>query len=335
MSDYLKALPNFRNLHIAVIGDVMLDRYIYGHTRRKNPESNARLFTRTGSESETLGGAANVANNLASLNSKVTLFGNEGDDRHYERFMRLIEDSNINFIGVPMNSDGLPTIVKQRFIDEDTGECVFRDDSGEHIQRIFELKYQDLFLKTLKGHSYDAYLLSDYNKGLLASPLVQEIIRTAREAGKLVVVDPKPRNIENFQNSTLISPNIEEALEIAKLEMEQGETYTSSAFQTRLGRRLKEIVLADFITVTLREHGAFSYDGTLHYVPAISDGKVDVIGAGDTFIATLTLALLSNLDIHNAANLANHAAGLVVEKRGTATVTLEELATAINEKKPI
>ncbi|MBE2189372.1 MAG: D-glycero-beta-D-manno-heptose-7-phosphate kinase [Desulfobulbaceae bacterium] len=305
---------------IAVIGDVMLDRYFWGSVSRISPEAPVPVID---VESETfhLGGAANVAKNLRSLGLEPLLCGIIGDDNSGAMFRQIAESSGINTMGLYVDS-GRPTTVKTRIIGNN--QQIARIDREVKTQ----LPKQGLELiknclinqKELAG-----VILEDYNKGTLTSTLISDIIHFCNEKNIPVFVDPKSDNFFVFKNVTCFKPNRKEAQQALGIEFDTIENLHVA------GIKLLDTLHCDSVLITLGSAGMmlFESDGTISSVPTKARHISDVSGAGDTAIAVIAATYAGGADIKEAATLSNNAAGLVCEKPGIVTITIEELIESI------
>ena len=321
-----EALNKFPKKRIIVVGDVILDRFTWGNIRRVNPEQPASPLVEVTSESYTLGGAANVANNIASLSGRVTLYGVIGDDMHGNQIINECHEKEINFISFIHNQS---TIVKQRLMAHN--QQITRIDYGEKDLETISLQTQDSILESLRQEikNYDLVILSDYNKHIFTYQFSQRIISLSNSLGIPIIVDPKPKNIDFFQNCTIVCPNKHEAESIAEIEYSNGSNRNEALL--KISQKIATRVNSTYVTITCGEDGVFSYhhNNDSRFIPTYAKQVADVTGAGDTFAAALALGFSSGLKIHDAARLANYAAGIVVEKVGTATPSIEELSAKL------
>lgn len=313
----IQAIEQFKNKKIAVVGDVALDKYIFGKIERVNPENPAAPLIKIERKEFRLGCAGNVALNIGSLGSDVSLGCVIGHDHNGSLFENLCMNKKINLLHI---KDG-ETIVKERTIESEFNKYLLRVDDGESIlEGINDESSNKLFDLLLKAE-VDALILSDYNKFIFKNGLGKKLIEWAREKNLLVVVDPKPINAISFSGASVLCPNIKEAREITEMNNEN---------EMEVAKRLREIVKSKYVIVTCGKKGMVCYDGKeFTEIPTKVREVVDVTGAGDTVSAVLTLALTSGLSLIEAAHLANYAAGIVVEKLGTSTLTKEELIARI------
>jgi len=314
---FLQIIENFKDKAVLVIGDVMLDKFVYGKVRRISPEAPIPVV-RVTKETYMPGGAGNTANNLASLKAFVHLIGVVGDDKEANILKECLNERGINHYLIPQEK----TIQKTRLIGEK--QQIVRIDY-ENIKKI-EKGNEELILKKIKEliDNIQVIIISDYAKGCITKELALEVIRMANEKNKKVIVDPKSYHKEYYKNAFLITPNDKESFEMTQeIEIE--------ARAKRLCEELNSNVL-----ITLGEKGmALFENNTLKEFPAVAREVYDVSGAGDTVVATIALALSANASLEEATQLANHAAGIVVGKTGTAPIKREELLVNFKEKNKI
>jgi len=312
-----KLIENFKNIKIAVIGDLMLDEYIMGKVDRISPEAPVPVVKVT-EEKFVLGGAANVINNLAALGANVYCGGLVGKDKNAEKLINAFpKNVDCNLI---LKVENRPTIVKKRVIAGH--QQLLRLDWEEEFY--INEDEENIIIENLKKHikELNAVILSDYNKGLLTKSLSQKIIKLCRENNVIVTVDPKPKNISNFVGASSITPNKKEAY--AAVEANLSENIDI------VGEKLKEKYNLDTVLVTRSEEGMTLYDKKIHNIPTYAKEVYDVTGAGDTVISVFTLAKAAGATWEEAAKIANAAGGIVVGKIGTSTVSEKELIETYN-----
>lgn len=312
-------LDSFKNLKVAVVGDMMLDDYLIGNVDRISPEAPVPVVS-VKEERFVLGGAANVVNNLSTLGATTFCFGVIGDDFDGDRLIREFEKKSIETLGV-VRSTSRPTIVKRRIIggnqqllrlDWEDSRAISEDLEKSLLKHI-EAKIKDL----------DAIILSDYDKGVLTPNVVKRIISLCKENNIIVTVDPKPKNAMNYIGATSMTPNRKEAIECL------GKTNFDSIIE--IGQELKEKLQLDNLLLTRSEEGMSLFQGEeIINIPTYAKEVFDVTGAGDTVISVFTMALASGVTIEEAAKIANTAAGVVVGKMGTSTVTKDEIIEFYN-----
>jgi D-beta-D-heptose 7-phosphate kinase/D-beta-D-heptose 1-phosphate adenosyltransferase len=317
---YEAVLGQFASKRILVVGDLMLDRFSYGDVARISPEAPAAVINLNRIE-EAVGGAGNVARNIASLQSQCTLLGIVGRDEAADVIRRLLS-SHAGIKPELINGAERATTVKNRFVAKLHNTHLLRADveDASPIAANLEDKVIDLASKLIP--EIDAILLSDYAKGLLTDRVIREIILSASKSGKVVVVDPKGRRYDRYRGAHYITPNMSE------LGLATGLPVTDDESQIAAARTLINMIKCRAVLVTRGEHGvlAIPQDGETVSFATSARRVVDVSGAGDTLAASFALALVSGASIANAARLANYAAGIVVGKPGTARVTHEELS---------
>jgi len=310
-------LRRIAGLRILVIGDVMLDHYIWGDATRISPEAPVPVVD-IARDTWTGGGAANVALNIAALGAHCTLFGFMGRDEHGQRLRAILREKGVDAISPPGDAR---TIVKTRVLVQHQQLCRLDRESLPSSYAVDPLRAGRLLAKAIS--SGDAVVLSDYAKGLLTDGLVSHVTRLARGAGKFIALDPKPKHRLSFGGLDLITPNKREALQLAGLEPEAGAPFPAAAVCARLHERYA----TKNVVVTLGEDGMLlsAAGRVIKTIPTAAREIFDVSGAGDTALAALVLALSSGAALEEAAHFANAAAGVVVAKLGTATVSPDEL----------
>jgi D-beta-D-heptose 7-phosphate kinase/D-beta-D-heptose 1-phosphate adenosyltransferase len=319
-------LQRFQHTRVLVIGDLMLDHYIWGDVTRISPEAPVPVV-RVVRETQTAGGAANVALNLSALGVNASLLGIIGEDSPGEGLLDLLRQQEVDVSPIIQRSD-TPTIVKTRVLARTQQLCRIDRESGKHSYAIPASLLRSEPLSTLLSES-DAIILSDYAKGALTQPLVDEVRSLANQRGIMVAVDHKPSSNLDLRGLGLMTPNRHEALEMAKLpEPCLGDPYPLE----ETCRRIHAKDAPALLVITLGADGlAICREGRVEKImPTQAKEVFDVSGAGDTVIATLTAALAAGLATEEAAHIANVAAGIVVGKIGTATASRAELKAAIH-----
>lgn len=316
-------LDEFKNKRIAVIGDMMLDEYIIGKVERISPEAPVPVV-QVESEMFVLGGAANVINNLSTLGAKVSAFGVIGEDLNGEKLQKEFQKRGIDIKGVIEDSTR-PTIVKKRIIAHN--QQLLRLDWEKKKDIVLNIKNSIIERLMEEIEKTDAIILSDYDKGVLTKELVSEVIELANRHNIIVVVDPKPSNSLNYIGATSMTPNRKEAIECIKGKEPENEEELKE-----IGKSLKEKLQLKNLLMTRSEKGMSLFtDDKVEDIPTFAKEVYDVTGAGDTVIAVYTLAAVSGASFYEAAKIANTAAGIVVGRVGTSTVTREEIAEFYGE----
>ncbi|MDZ7369901.1 MAG: D-glycero-beta-D-manno-heptose-7-phosphate kinase [candidate division KSB1 bacterium] len=303
---------------ILVLGDLMLDEFIWGKVDRISPEAPVPVVQVTG-ESWYPGGAANVARNLADFGIRTSLGGLLGNDAAGEKLLELFGRSNISNEAV-FQADDFHTIVKTRIIARH--QQVVRVDREK--RRLIRPEEVETVLERIRPlfPTIDAVIVEDYGKGFITQPLLDGLVALAEEHMRIVTVDPNPNNPLDWSGVTLVKPNRKEAFQWLGLpESEEHEELI------KVGRLLLEKWRVSLLLITMGEEGMMLFDppNEPYHTPTRARDVYDVSGAGDTVIAFVTAALAAGLSAVEAAEIANHAAGIVVGKLGTATVTPEEL----------
>ncbi len=318
--DRARALvERMRGRTVLVVGDLMIDEWIWGTVSRISPEAPVPVVL-VSSHSFTLGGAGNVANNLRALGARVSFAGLAGADAFSEHARGLLRDEEIDDAGVFSVPDR-PTTRKTRIVAHN--QQVVRADwesalpaSPSDRDRIAQ------FVRERAARS-DAVIFSDYAKGLLCRELVEAAL-----VCPIVVADPKPANLDLFHGVTCVAPNVHEAAQAT------GVSVSDEASLDEVGRRLLARMDCRYVVITRGEHGMslFSRDGIRLDVPSVARTVFDVSGAGDTAVAVLALALAAQTRVEEAVELANFAAGAVVEKLGTATASVDEILALVSHE---
>lgn len=317
-------IQSFQSKRILVIGDLMLDEFIWGNVKRISPEAPVPVVEVV-RESYFPGGAANVARNLKEFAKEVRVLGIIGTDSHAEKLKRVLADEGINLDGVHQDPE-YQTIIKTRIIAKN--QQVVRVDREKKIgltpaQIQATLEHLDQILPEI-----DAVIVEDYAKGLVQQTLADIVAPMIKKAGKILAIDPNPENLLDWKGVTVMKPNRVEAFAAA------GRPLTNPIDPVQEDKALMEVgeILlnkwdAKNLLITLGEQGMvlFSRSGQPYYAPTRAREVFDVSGAGDTVIALYTLALCSGATPAEAAEISNHGSGVVVGKIGTATVSPKEL----------
>src|SRR5437867_1584345 len=308
-------LNRFSGKTILIIGDLMLDEFIWGKVRRISPEAPVPVVEVV-DETYRLGGSANVAANIRSLQGTPVPIGVLGRDSASDRLLELLRNGDIEISGLVR--DQRPTTVKTRIIAHNQQVVRTDRESRQAIPPQLNADLTGAFLRHLAGAN--AIIVSDYNKGVVNRELLSAILPEAKNAGVPVFLDPKVHHADYYRPITLITPNQHEA------ELLTGTAIDDQAGLEEAGRKLLEKFECEYALITRGEEGMSLFNReTAHHLPTFAREVFDVTGAGDTVIATLALAWAGGGSMEEAAILANHAAGIVVGKVGTATVRQPEL----------
>ena len=309
---------------VLVVGDVMLDQFIWGSVSRISPEAPVPVldFSR---ESFMPGGAANVARNLVSLATPAELFGAIGHDDAARKLLKLLGEQGIGCDGLVKNAER-HTSVKTRIVAHQQQVVrVDRETRGSLDEKTTARLLAEFRNKMGRA---DAVIVGDYGKGVITQPLLEAIKTICRERGVWLSLDPKPVHHLNLTGLSLITPNRKEAFELAKLadDTKNANPLADQNLMLVADRLLKELRPA-LLLITLGELGMLlcQRGQSPFHIPTVAQEVFDVSGAGDTVIATFTLAIAAGASPIEAAMLSNHAAGIVVGKVGTAITTPEEL----------
>jgi len=305
-----EAKPN-----ILVIGDLMIDHYLWGSAERISPEAPVQVVD-IAKESSVLGGAGNVINNLISLGATVNVASVVGDDEIAKELTIMLKSIGVKTEGL-ITQAGRKTSKKSRVIasnqqilryDKESKETI----SSASVEKIIKAIEKDLFVT-------DMIILSDYGKGVISERLAQEVIALAGKQKIKVLVDPKGTDYSKYRGAHMLTPNKKEASEATGVEIKDDASLERALLS------LKEQCDLDRSMITLSEDGIAIYDGEVKRFPTVAQEVFDVTGAGDTVIASIAFALSAGLSIEETARFSNLAAGVVVGKVGSATVTLDEI----------
>lgn len=325
---YSDLLGKFSRGRVLVIGDLMLDESLLGHIQRISPEAPVPILNleRRG---YALGGAGNVVRNLKTLGAQVIVLGAVGEDSTGRQIVRLLDELGADGQGV-LCDPSRRSSRKTRLISIEHGQQVFRMDE-ESTHPIDQTREYELLVRLeaiLPG--VDAILCSDYLKGVLTEGVLQETFRLAKRRNLQVTVAPKDSNPNKYRGAGVLVPN---AVELARLA---GEAIDETGWLSRAAVRLFNEVAIQALLVTRGREGMSLFErpaGEVHQVdiPTTARSVYDVTGAGDTAVSVFTLAVAAGADRETAARLANVAAGIVVGKRGTASVTVQEIQERLRE----
>jgi len=300
---------------VLVIGDIILDKYIKGSVSRISPEAPIPVI-KIKKEKYILGGASNVANNLASLGCDVTIIGIIGRDELGEKINHLLRINNI--LSNIVHSHHYKTIIKTRVIgnNQQIVRLDYNDDTKPTSNSIMDM------IKTFQSiiDSFDVVVLSDYNKGVCHPILCEKVIEVCNIKSIPVIVDPKGTDWDKYRKATIITPNLKEISELIRIDIKNNNLNIEKNL-TGICNHLE----VKYLVLTRGKKGiSLSHNGGVMHIPSKIIDVYDVTGAGDTVVATIA-AFINKKDIHDVIQLANKAAGVVVSKRGTSTITLDEL----------
>lgn len=320
-SQYIQEIINkFKNLNVLIIGDVMIDSYLWGNVERISPEAPVPIVAVQKKENR-LGGAANVAVNIQSLGANPILCSIVGDDASGTLFTELLEKDNMSASGI-IRSKNRVTTVKTRVlgnkhqmlrIDEENDKEILADEFESIRKKISEI---------LDNNTIDVIILEDYDKGVLNKHLIEYITEQAIQRNIPTAVDPKKRNFTYYKNVNLFKPNLKELKEGMKIDLQKnyGEDFKNAV------NRLRQDLNVDIAMITLSEHGIYICNNqSSAHIAAHTRGIVDVSGAGDTVISVSALCLALNTEPEIMASLANLAGGLVCEESGVIPINKDLL----------
>jgi len=316
-----KWIDQFQNCHILVIGDCMIDEYVWGKVNRISPEAPVPVVEVKRNNS-TLGGAGNVANNLAVLKASVSIIGTTGPGVNGSRLKEMFNAISVNTDGLVEDNTRSTTIKTRIMASEQHVLRIDRETSNPISSTI-----ADAILNNVRNKisNADMIIISDYGKGLLTPGLIQSIIKLAISEKKEVLVDPKGFNYEKYKGASLITPNKKEASQASNMEIADMSSLICA------GQSLIENVGLDRLLITCGKDGMVLFEPGIqpYHIETRAKQVFDVSGAGDTVVSVMGLSLAAGATYSNAASIANTAAGIVVGKVGTATITQEELLNAL------
>ena len=314
-------LAQFPQRKILVLGDIMVDEYIWGVVSRISPEAPVPVVE-VEDENIRLGGAANVVANIRALRGQADLVGVAGGDSMAERLLHEIEQIGVKLDGIVVDRSRKTTI-KTRVVAGSQHVVRFDRESTEDLDDGLGGRIQELVQDRLDH--VDALVISDYGKGVINARLLEVVVPLARALGVVTVVDPKINHFDLYRQVSVLTPNHREAMAA------WGRPIRGEADVAAAGRHLVDRLKVQAVLVTRGERGMSLYEGNgrVSQIPAVAKEVFDVTGAGDTVVGSMALALASRATMVEAAQVANHAAGVVVGKRGTATVSLTELKRSL------
>ena len=312
------AFAKFPDTRILVIGDIIIDHFIWGSVSRISPEAPVPVVNVTG-ENLLLGGAANVLNNIYSLGGQATICGLIGQDIMGDHLLKLLEDLGSPTDGI-VRTANRPTTKKTRIIAQHQQVVRFDREKIGDLQKENLANLLDFIDKNIS--SFHAVIISDYNKGIVSSELMSSLMKILKDNRNIpVIIDPKPKNIERFSGATLLTPNSHEAELMSGIEIKDEKSLGKAA------QIIQERLNIESLLITRGESGMGLFEKGKEplLIPTVAKEVFDVTGAGDTVIASLAQAIAAGLSLNEAAIIANQAAGIVVGKLGTATTSREEI----------
>ena len=325
MIDIDRLLSRFKEISALVVGDIILDEYFWGKVDRISPEAPVPIVT-VKKETQLLGGAANVVNNIRSLGGHVFLSGLVGEDERGRKILNLLEERGVPTGGVFIDPRRITT-VKTRIVAH--SQQVVRFDREN--QNSLSQGYADSLISYVRDtipHE-DTVVIADYGKGVVTGELVQAVTQVARQEKKPVLLDPKIGRFHLYRDVTVVAPNSQEASLAAGIEI------VDESSLKEVGEKLLDRFNCEVVLITRGENGMALFERSKKpvYVPTTAREVFDVTGAGDTVIGVMALVLGTGASCAEAAVIANYAAGIVVGKVGTETVSRDELKEAINRNR--
>jgi D-beta-D-heptose 7-phosphate kinase/D-beta-D-heptose 1-phosphate adenosyltransferase len=320
----LNLIDSFKKQSVLVVGDIMIDKFVWGKVKRISPEAPVPIVEVT-KETQVLGGAANVANSITDLGAKAYMVSIIGNDVNGKALIDLFKEKEINSDYL-VYDEKRPTIVKTRIIAVSQQLVRVDKESKGKFNHFIENKLIDNI--ELLIPKVNAVLISDYGKGVICPKVLRKTITLAEKYKIPVTVDPKVEHFKKYKKITTMTPNEKEAIE--GMNAKNIETDSDVA---NLGKKILKTLNAKCIVITRSEKGMILIEpnNKITNIPTRAKEVYDVTGAGDTVISTMTLAIAAKADLLTAAEVANFAAGIVVAKLGTATTTPEELKNVIKE----
>lgn len=318
-------ISKFSDLRIVTLGDLMLDEFIWGEVRRVSPEAPVPVIE-VKRETWHLGGAGNVVSNLLELGARAIPIGVVGADEAGKMLRDRFAERNARLDGIITDSSR-PTTRKTRVVAHSgrQNQQMIRADREDRspVSNSIEVRVIAAFNQAISNA--DAVVISDYDKGLLTPRVLRTVIESAQSRARIVCLDPKIRNFAHYREVDVITPNQVEAERASGVEIIDESSLIAAA------QRIRELIACKNVLITRGERGMsmLDADGEMTHIQTVAREVYDVTGAGDTVIAALALALASGARLDEAAIIANHAAGVVVGKVGTATVSRDELLAAL------
>jgi rfaE bifunctional protein kinase chain/domain len=319
-----KYIDGFPETNILVIGDIIMDEYIWGDVSRISPEAPVPVVA-VKKETKMLGGAANVINNIYSLGGRSILCGVVGEDQTGAEIIERLKSLGQTTNGIILERERR-TSIKTRVVAHQQQVVRFDRESKKGISPESTKKLL-VFINETIG-SIDAVIVADYGKGVISGEMMRGLRNILQDSGIILSVDPKTENFDYYKSVDLITPNHQEAGAFCRIEIEDEETLVKA------GRQIIEALNCRSVLITQGKDGMtlFEKGGEISHIPTVARHVFDVTGAGDTVISTLCLGLASGMDLKSASVISNFAAGIVVGEVGTSTVSSEGLKRAIQNR---
>jgi len=316
-------ISKFSGVKILVVGDLILDEFIWGDSSRISPEAPVPVVL-VERESLMPGGAANVANNISAIGANAHLSGVIGKDEHGRQLEIILKKKGVDLEGV-ISDPERPTTLKTRVVARHQQVVRIDREKSAHLNDSIGGELVNYIKEKIKD--VDGIIIEDYGKGVITPKILKEIIPPAKRAGKIIAVDPKEEHLSYYKGVTVITPNRKEA------EAMGGIKASDDSSLNRLGRSLLKKLNLQSALITLGEQGMrlFERSGRITHIPTVAQEVFDVSGAGDTVIAVFTAALCAGAKMIEAAHISNFAGGIVVGKVGVATTSQAELKARIRD----
>ncbi|PLX20802.1 MAG: D-glycero-beta-D-manno-heptose-7-phosphate kinase [Marinilabiliales bacterium] len=325
--DIKSIFDSFNHFNILIIGDVMIDSYMWGKVNRISPEAPVPIVMSAKQENR-LGGAANVALNVQALGANPILCSVIGKDAKSKTFYSLLKKRNLTQEGI-FEDESRKTTVKTRIIADNQQLLRVDEEIDKELTKETETKFINHILTILSDHSVNAIIFEDYDKGCITPELIRSVVEFANKNNIPTLVDPKKRNFMEYKNVTLFKPNFKELVEGSKIDIPKGDF--DGIF--RASQKLHSELKSKYLLITLSELGVFiSYNGSYKTIPAEIRDIADVSGAGDTLIGTASLCIAAGLEPELLAGISNLAGGLVCEKVGVVPINKDQLLEESLEK---
>jgi D-glycero-beta-D-manno-heptose-7-phosphate kinase len=321
----IEGINHFSSARIAVLGDIILDEFIWGDVSRISPEAPVPVLD-VERETRLLGGAANVVRNMGALGAEAILCGVVGDDAMGREIVSVLTGMGLRSDGIVIEK-GRPTSIKTRVVAQNQQIVRYDRETRTHIRAESVRKMLDFVSATFA--QIDAVVISDYGKGVIAGPLMKGLRALLKTSGtnskRVVTVDPKTGNFEHYKGVDVITPNHHEAGQFCGFKIVDPKTLEKA------GRQMLDALQCRSVLITQGKDGMtlFEREGEMTHIPTVAKKVFDVTGAGDTVISALSLGLAVGMDLKAAAYVANMAAGIVVGEVGTSAATAEAVKEAI------
>ncbi|NOQ28242.1 MAG: D-glycero-beta-D-manno-heptose-7-phosphate kinase [Bacteroidales bacterium] len=318
--DIKSIFDSFNQFNILIIGDVMIDSYMWGKVDRISPEAPVPIIMSTKQENR-LGGAANVALNVQALGANPILCSVIGKDSKSKTFHNLLKKRNLTSEGI-LEDENRITTVKTRIISDNHHLLRVDEEIDTELKKEIETKFITEILTILSDKQVNAIIFEDYDKGCITPEIIKSIVDFANKNNIPTLVDPKKRNFSAYKNVTLFKPNFKELIEGSKIDIKKGDF--EGIFEA--SQKLHSELSAKYLLITLSELGVFiSHNNSFQTIPAEIRDIADVSGAGDTLIGTASLCLAAGLESDLIAGISNLAGGLVCEKVGVVPINKDQL----------